>query len=138
MNKRFYFLMISIITVMASAGAHASKKKHEEKFCAALDEFHSDLKMLQAMGPSSTLQEFHDASERVAKDANKVEKEGGKINTPTAKRFKGAARQLRMEARSLPENITIEQAQSRISDGVQNVRQSARALATESGCSETS
>jgi len=140
MMKRSASIFVSVIaltagmTLMTSADVQESKKKHEEKFCTVLKQFHSDLSTLLAMGPQSTLQELRNASDRVVKDANQVEKQGSKIKTPTAKEFKGAAQQLRTETRSLPENITIEQAQMRIQEDVQNLRQSARVLAVESNC----
>ncbi len=121
---------------MTSVVAHADEKSHEEKFCGALAQFHADLTALESIGPSSTVADLRAASDRVTKDADDVKKAAHKIKSPTAKEFTDSANQLREEVRALPPNITIDQAKSRIQDDVQNVEQSARKLATESGCPE--
>jgi len=121
---------------MTSVIAHADEKAHEEKFCAALAQFRADLTTLESIGPNSTVADLRAASDRIAKDADDVQKAAHKIKSPTAKQFTDSAKQLREEVRALPANITIEQAKSRIQDDVQNVEQSAQKLATESGCPE--
>jgi hypothetical protein len=122
------------VAAMASPCSHADQSKHEQKYCAALGEFRSDVKTLQAIGPNSTLEELRAASDRVADDASKVEKEGGKIKTPTGKQFKASVKQLRAETRALPADMTVAQARAKIDGGIQNVKQSAGQLAAESGC----
>src|SRR5262249_34158389 len=92
------------------------------------------LAKLDAMGPSSTVHDIQAATDQIRKDADAVQSQGGKIGTPTAKKFAGAANQLNAETRNIPENMTVAQVQARIKDDVQNVKQSAQALADESGC----
>ena len=121
---------------LTSAIAHADKAKHEQQYCAALGDFHSDLKALENMKSDSTLKDLRETSDRVADDANRVQKEGGKIKTPTSKQFKDSVSQLDKEVKSLPESLTIAQAQSRIEGDLKNVRMNAKQLATESGCPE--
>jgi hypothetical protein len=122
------------LIAMTGASARADQKKHEEKFCSALNDFHKDLKNMQSLGQDATLQQLQDASNLVSNDADKLIKEGGKIKSPTAKQFKSNAAQLRSESQALPANLTVAQAQDRLSADVQNVKQSARQLASESGC----
>lgn len=121
---------------MMSAVTHADQKKHEEAFCAALTKFRADFTTLQSIGPDSTMAELRAASDRIATDANDVQKAASKIKSPTAKQFTDSAHQLRDEIQALPSNITIQQAKSRIQGDIQNVQQSAQQLATESGCPE--
>jgi hypothetical protein len=121
---------------MTSAVAHADEDKPETKFCAALAKFHADLTTLESIGPSSTMAELRASSDRIATDADDVQKAASKLKSPTAKQFTDSAHQLREEVRGLPPSITIEQAKSRIHDDVQNVQQSAQKLAAESGCPE--
>lgn len=121
---------------MTSAMAHADQQKHEKDFCAALAKVHTDFTTLQSIGPSSTMAELRAASDRLAMNANDVQKAADKIKSPTAKQFTDSARQLRDEVQALPPNITVSQAKSRIHDDIQNVQQSAQKLATESGCPE--
>ncbi len=122
---------------MTSAVAHAQQSKHEEAFCAALTRFRADVTALQSVGPSATMGELRTASDRVATDADEVQREAHKMKSPTAKQFTTSANKLRNEIRALPSNITVNQAKSRIHDDVQNVQQSAQQLASESGCPET-
>lgn len=121
---------------MTSAMAHADQQKHEKDFCAALAKVHADFTALQSIKPSSTMAELRAASDRLATNANDVQKAADKIKTPTAKQFTDSAHQLRDEIRALPPNITVEQAKSRIHNDIQNMQQSAQKLATESGCPE--
>jgi hypothetical protein len=121
---------------MTSAMAHADQQKHEKDFCAALTRFRADFTKLQSIGPNSTMAELRAASDRIGTDTDDVQKAAYKIKSPTAKQFTDSAHQLRDEVQALPPNITIEQAKSRIHDDVQNVQQSAKKLAAESGCPE--
>lgn len=121
---------------MTSAMAHANAQKPEKDFCAALGKVRTDFTKLQSIGPSSTMEELRAASDRLATDANDVQKAASKIKSPTAKQFTDSARKLHEEIQALPPNMTVEQAKSRIHDDVQNMQQSAQKLAAESGCPE--
>lgn len=135
MNFRILVVSASLAAGFAVVSvAHADKAKIEQRYCAALGDFHADLKALQSIEPSTTLRQMRDAASRVSDDARRVEKEGRRIGTPTAKKFREAASQLKREAFSLPDTLTIAQAQSRIEGDVQNVEKSSRQLAAESGC----
>lgn len=70
------------------------------------------------------------------KDSKTIEKEASKIRTPTSQQFTQSANQLYEEAHSIPDNMTIEQARSRIEGDAQNVKRNAQAMANESGCPE--
>ena len=119
---------------MSSAMAHADPQKHEKDFCAALAKIHADFTALQSIGPSSTMAELRATSDRLATNADDVQKAAHKIKSPAAKQFTDSARQLRDQVQALPPNITVDQAKSRIHDDLQSVQQSAQRLATESGC----
>lgn len=137
MKTRAVLIAIGFFTTtMTAAAAHAEQKKHEQAFCASLAKFRADFRALQSTGPSSTMAELRTAADRVGMDADDVERAARRINSPTAKQFTDSARQLREEVQALPPNVTVDQARSKIHDDVQNVHQSARKLATESGCPE--
>lgn len=137
MQTRVVLIAISFFAAtMTSAVAHAQQSKQEEAFCTALTRFHADLTTLQQIEPSSTMAELRAASDRVAKDADEVQKTAHKIKSPAAKQFTNSTRQLRDKVQALPQNMTVNQAKSRIDDDLKNVQQSAQRLATESGCPE--
>jgi hypothetical protein len=119
---------------MTATAARADETRKNAKFCAALSDFDSDVATLRSLGPDSTVGALRAASEKVDDSANKVVKTGGKIGTPTSKQLTESAHQLRLDAKNIPENLTIAQAQSRIGDDVLNVQRAARQLATEAGC----
>ena len=123
-----------LVAAMMNPLAYADKQKPEQKFCNALEEFTVDLSKLDQIGTTSTVGELRAAADRVSKDADNVEKSAGKIKSPAAKQFAESAKQLRTEVKGLQANMTIDQAKSRISDDVENVRRSGQALATEAGC----
>jgi hypothetical protein len=129
-------VLIAFACAVAIPVAHADTKEqqHEQKFCTALAQFHSDLASLEGIGPNSTLAELRAASDRVSNDADKVQKSAKKIKGETSKQFQDSANTLRKEVRALPENITVAQAKSRIGDDVKNVKEAAKKLAEESGC----
>jgi opacity protein-like surface antigen len=130
------FLMVSLVAVMTSAAAHADDKAKQEKFCAAIADFHSDFKMLDAIGPSSTLAELRAASDKVVTDAQEVRKAASKIKTSTSKEFGSAADKLRNDVRALPDTTTIDQARTKLDDDIHKVKDSAKKLTMESGCSD--
>lgn len=121
---------------MTSAAAHAQQSKHEEAFCAALTRFRADVATLQSTQPSSTMAEFRASADRVAKDADDLQRAASKINSATAKQFTTSTRRLRNEIQAMPPNVTVAHAKSRIHGDVQNVQQSAQQLASESRCPE--
>jgi hypothetical protein len=125
-----------LAALMTTAAARADEAKKNAKFCASLGDFNSDVSTLRSMGAGSTIADLRAASERLEKDANNVVKAAGKMDTPTAKRLTDSARQLRNDAKAVPDTLTIAQAQSRVQGDVQNVQRAARQLATESGCPE--
>jgi hypothetical protein len=134
MRKSGILIAVSLAALAISAAAPADEAKKNAKFCASLTDFDSGVAALQAIGPTSTVKQLRTAADRVEADANKVLKAAGKIKSDTAKQFTDSARQLRKDASAIPDTVTIEQAHSRIDDGVQNVKRAARQLATESGC----
>lgn len=121
---------------LTSAVAHAQHGKQEEAFCAALTQFHADVTALQSTGQSSTMAEVRTDADRVARDADDLQRAAYKINSSAAKHFTTSARRLRNEIQSLPPNITVAHAKSRIHGDLQKVQQSAQQLARESGCPE--
>ena len=129
-------MVAAMAAVMCATAAHADATKKNAKFCASMTELHADVSTLRSMGPGSTVAGLRAASKRVEADAQKVVKTAGKINTPTAKQFTASARQLGSDASRIPDNITVEQAQSRVAGDVRNVERAARQLATEAGCPE--
>ncbi|MDB4957082.1 MAG: hypothetical protein JWO36_4651 [Myxococcales bacterium] len=129
-------LTVGFFAVMTSAIAHADQTAKQEKFCAAITDFNSDVRVVDSIGPSSTVAELRAASDRLMTDAQKVVKTASKIKTPTAKQFHDAANKLHRDVNSLPDNITIDQAKTKVADDIQNVKDAARRLATESGCPE--
>jgi hypothetical protein len=137
MKTRAVLIATSLCAATAmSAVAQPDQKKHQAAFCATLVKFRTDVTTLESTGPSSTMAELRSASDRLAMDADEVQRAAHKMKSPAAKQFTDSARQLREQIQSLPPNITVDQAKSRIQDDLQNVRQSAHKLATESGCPE--
>jgi hypothetical protein len=127
-------IVAGLATLISTAAVLADETKKNAKFCASIDDFHSDVDTLRSLGPASTIAELRSASERVEADAHQVVKSGGKLGTPTAKQLSDSARQLKADAWEVPDTLTIAQAQSRIQGDVQNVERAARQLATEAGC----
>lgn len=137
MKARAVLISIGLFAAsMTSTVAHADQEKREQAFCDALARFRSGVTTLESIGPNSTMAELRAASDRVAMDADDVEKAAHRIKSPTAKQFTDSARQLRAEIRALAPNITVDQAKSRIHNDVQNVQRSGQRLATKSGCPE--
>jgi hypothetical protein len=130
------FLMVSLVSVMTSAAAHADEQAKQEKFCAAIADFQSDMTKLDSIGPSSTLAELRAASDKVVADAQEVRKTAAKIKTATSKEFGSAADKLRNDARALPDTTTIDQARTKLEDDIRKVKDSAKKLTMESGCSD--
>jgi hypothetical protein len=122
--------------VLTSAVTHADKSKHEERYCSALMALGNDLSKLEAIGPSSTIHELRKAVDNIDGDGRNVAKEARKIGTPTSKRFVESVDRLSSEARSLSDNMTVEQARSKVDGNIQDVKRNAQELATESGCPE--
>jgi hypothetical protein len=122
--------------VVTSAVTHADKSAHEERYCSALMALGNDLSKLDAIGPSSTIHELRTAVDSIDGDGRNVAKEARKIRTPTAKRFVESVDTLSTEARSLSENMTVEQARAKIDGNIQDVKRNAQELANESGCPE--
>ena len=137
MKTRPVLIASFFAATMTSAMAHADEQKHEKDFCAGLARFHADFTTLESIGPNSTMAELRAASDRIAADANDVQKAAHKIKSPAAKQFTDSARQLHEEVQALPPDTTIEQAKSKLHGDVQNVQQSAQKLAAESGCPES-
>lgn len=127
---------VALLLLVASTTAHADDAKKKARFCAALGTFENDVAALQSLGPGSTIGQLHAAADRVDAAAYKVQKTAGKIKSPTAKGFTQSVRQLNVDSKQIPRTLTIQQAQSRIAGDVQNVKRSARQLASESGCPE--
>ncbi len=129
-------LLVTSLTVLwtTTLVVRADDTKKQEAFCASLSQFNSDLATLEAIGPSSTIAELRTAANRVDSSARQVQKKAGKIKTSTAKQFTASAKKLGNDARSLPDSMTLEQAQSKLKNDVQDVEQAAQQLATASGC----
>ena len=132
----------NIVTILATvvgltgtiSTASAQQNKQETKFCAALTSVEQDLAKLDALGPNSTVQELKTVTNDLRTHARTLEKDARRMKSPTAKQFTQSANQLATDTRNIPKNLTIEQARSRIGDDIQNVKQSAQQLASESGC----
>jgi hypothetical protein len=129
-------LTLGLVTALTSAVAHADEAKKNEKFCEAVASFHSDLKSIDSIGPSSTLAELRAAIDRSDMDAQKVQSAAGKMKTPTATEFTDAAKKLRKDAHALPDNITLDQAKTKLEADIQKVKDAAGKLTTEAGCPE--
>ena len=123
-----------LVAAMMSPIAHADKETPELKFCHAMERFTVDVSKLEGITSSSTIGELKSAAQRVSDDADQVEKRASKMNSQAAKQFSQSVRQLRSDIRAVRDNRTIEQAKSRISDDIDNVKRSGQALADEAGC----
>ena len=117
-----------------STTACESKQKHEEKFCASLSALGTDLNKLMSVGPTSTVSEVRSITKNVDKHSSAVAKQSRKIGTPSGRQLAMAAERLSKETRDIPSDMTISQVKTRIADDVRTVEQSAKTLASESGC----
>jgi hypothetical protein len=134
--KSTFVISAAIVAVAVTAGvsARSDEKKNEEKYCEALTAFHSDMKSLESLGPKSTIAEVKAAAARIEDAGEKVVKTAHKVKTPTAKQFTDATKQLKKDAKSIPDTATVEQAHARLKADRQAIEDSARKIATESGC----
>jgi hypothetical protein len=132
--RKATFLTFGLVVLMTGAVARADEKAKEEKFCAAITDFHSDMSTFDSLGPSSTVAELRAASDRISTDSKSVQKAASKIKTATSKEFVNAVDKLRSDAKSLPDNITIEQAKAKLDNDITKVKAATRKLTTESGC----
>ena len=130
------FVVVSLVTVMASAVALAQPKDDKQKadFCSALSDFHADIKTLDKIGPQSTMAELRAAIDRSDMDAQKVMKAAGKMSSPSATAFTTQAKKLKSDASNLPDSMTIDQAKSKLQDDIKAVKDAAMKLAGESNC----
>jgi len=132
--KTITLMIASLATVMTVSVARADDTKKQAEFCQALSDFHGDVKAVDNIGPQSTLGELRSAVEKTGNDARKVERAAMKIKTSTATAFTSQTKKLRDDARDLPDNITIDQAKTRLQDDIQKVKDAEKQLTAESGC----
>lgn len=128
-------LMIAACLVAATAGVGAYADENK-KFCGTLAQFDSDVAALNAIGPQSTVGELRAARDRVDKDESQLKWEARWMNTPAAKEFRDALKQLDNDVNSLPNNGTLQQTGSKIQADAQNLQSAGRKLAGEAGCPE--
>jgi hypothetical protein len=124
----------SIIALTAGVAAHADQRKEDQKFCADVAAFESDVAQLNAIGQQSTVAELRAANDRVVNDAANMQKIAHKMKTPTAKQFTEAMKQLQHDVNAIPDNATLEQVRAKINADIRNAQNTGRQLAGESGC----
>jgi hypothetical protein len=134
--RRVILVFAGLVALTTGAFAEADQKT-DQKFCAAAASFESNAKELNAIGPHSTVAELRAATNRVENSANDMQKAAGKMKTPTAKQFTTAMKQLRTDVDTIPNDATLEQVRSKISDDIQNAQSTGQKLATEAGCPES-
>ena len=134
--KTITLLFASLATVMTVSAARADDAKNKADFCAALSDFHADMKTLENIGPQSTIGELRSAIDRSSDDAHKVEKSAAKIKSPTSTAFVASAKKLKSDARELPDNITVEQAKAKLQDDIQKLKDNEKQMTGEAGCPE--
>lgn len=122
-----------IVALTASVAAQADSKQ-DQKFCAALSSYTSDMDELHAMGPNSTVAEMRAGVRRIDGDVQQMQSSAGKMKTPTAKQFTASVDQLKKDINNVPDDATMQQVHSKIQGDIQNAKASGQSLATEAGC----
>ena len=128
--------VVALIVIAAASTAGADTKKHEAKFCDALGALKTDLAKLDSISADTTIGDLRKVTDKVDKDSKDVASEARKMKTPEAKQLTESAEQLSKETHNIPDNMTISQLHTRIADDVANVKKSAQAVASASGCAD--
>jgi hypothetical protein len=118
-------------------GACQSEQKAEQKLCTAATSFRAHLAELDRMTPQSTVAQVRAATDKIASDANDIQRAASRMRTPAAEQFNSAVIQLKRNADSIPAGMTVGEAQARLASDMRNVRTSGQALTTEAGCPAT-
>lgn len=138
MRTKHHVTIAATLLALGIAGSvsHADNKANQHKFCSSVTSLNSDLSMLRALDRNSTMTEVKAITAKIRQDADSAVNAARGIKSPAAKQFVASAEQLSTEARNIPQNMTVSQVKSRLQGDAKNVKESARALATESGCPE--
>jgi hypothetical protein len=123
-----------LIAGMAMTGAVHAQSHAEHGYCEALGTLTADLKRLEAAPPDSSMKEHRTLIDQIKQDAMMIEKTAARTRTQAGRQLVMSSRRLSQQARNMPDDMTLEQARSRMGDDLATVRQSAHQLATESGC----
>jgi hypothetical protein len=132
--KRAIVTTTVMAALTASFAVHADEKKADEKFCAAVTSYRSDVAELKAMGPHSTVAELKAAKIRIDKDVSQMQTAASKMKTPTAKTFLAATKKLDQEINNIPDEATLKQVRDKLQADVQSAESAGRDLAAEAGC----
>jgi hypothetical protein len=119
---------------MATASAKADQTKDDQKFCASVASFRTNIAELNAMDEHSTVAELRSAIKRVDHDVSEMQKAASKMKTPTAKEFTDAMKQLDKDTSSVSDDATLQQARATVEADAQRARASGLRLASEAGC----
>jgi hypothetical protein len=128
---------VVVFTLVATATAAHAQKRAEHRFCEALGTLKADIKRLDSASPDSNMKEHRAVLDQIKQDAKNIEKDAAMSQTEAGKQLVQSSRKLAQEARSMPDDMTLKQARSKLGDDIDNVRNSARQLAAESGCPMT-
>jgi hypothetical protein len=123
-----------LIAAMAMTGAAHAQTRAEHSYCQALTALSADLNRLEKAPPQTTMKEHRDLIDKIKQDAMAIEKDAIKTRTEAGKQLVMSSRKLSQEAKAMPDDMTLKQARTKMGDELQNVRESARQLAAESGC----
>ena len=132
--KRAIITTTVLAALTASFAVHADNKKADEKFCAAVTSYRSNIAELKTMGPHSTVAELRSAKSRIDKDVAEMQTAAAKMKTPTAKTFLQATRRLDQDVNKVSDDATLKQVQDKLQADVQSAQSAGRDLANEAGC----
>ena len=132
--KRAIVTTAVMAALTASLAVHADDKKADEKFCAAVTSYRSNVEELKAIGPHSTVAEVRAARTRIDKDVADMQTAASKMKTPTAKTFLQATKRLDQDVSKISDDATLRQVHAKLQADVQGAQEAGRDLANEAGC----
>jgi hypothetical protein len=132
--KTAIVIATGMVALTASVAVHADQKKADEKFCAAVASYQSNVAELKAIGPHSTVAELRAAKSRIDNDVDQMQSAASKMKTPTAKLFMQTTKQLDKDVSNIPDDATLQQVHAKIEADVKSSQTAGRQLARESGC----
>jgi hypothetical protein len=132
--RKIYWMAATAGLWLVTSGVRADEKTADQKYCAALASYQKDIAQLDAMGGQATVADVRNATSRIDKDVSDMKKAASKMDTPSAKEFTEAIKQLDKDANSIPDNATMDQVQATMQADVKRAKSAGAKLASEAGC----
>lgn len=115
-------------------GSSDKEAKRSQEACTKFEKFQTSVQNAQNIGPSSTVGELKSASAQVEKNFKEFEKSASKAAKPQVENVKKSVKELRADAKKIPNSATLSEAHARLQPDIQQVRMASNQLMTKLNC----